>query len=124
MPDWGNWSLLGVPVPGVPVIVPVAVIATVAVDVGPAVGGARTAVAVGAGVSVAVGATAGARTRVAVATATRTVGDTAVVWKTLGIIKIPPTATNPSRSKPTKPMAITTKSRLGPPPAGAISAMF
>jgi len=116
---------MGVPVPGVPVKTVVAV--TVLVEVtgvpGTMTGVLITEVAGGIGVSVATSTATGA-TRVGVVTATRTVGGGADVPRSLGMNRTPPTAINPNRSKPTKPIAITTNNRLGPPPAGTISAMF
>jgi hypothetical protein len=122
-PDFGSVP----PEPVVPVMVAVAAITLVAADV-PTIktGVLITEVAVGMGVSVDVGvsvAAASATLRVGVVTAMRSVGD-AFDPRSLGIKKTPPIAISPNRSKPTKPRAITTNSRLGPPPAGAISAMF
>jgi hypothetical protein len=123
IPDCGSVP----PAPGVPVIVAVAVMVPVLVAAGEPTtktGVLMTAVDEGIGVSVGAVVTAATTTpRVGVVTATRRVGG-ADVPRNLGIRKTPPTAINPSRSKPTKPSAITTNNRLGPPPAGAISAMF
>jgi len=124
---FGQLTVPGVPVPGVPVISPVAVITPPAAGAAPddelepgAFATERTEVFVGAGVSVGDRVLVGLTVGVVAATLIANVGATAGLGDKPFKQKNAPTAMMPMTNKPPKPIAMMRNNRLGPPPAGAI----